>query len=285
MKIVVQYVPKESKNFKGHTAAQVMVKPGDVKPGELPRPHDHTDDKEITALLSRFNVLHLIKGHFVRPTITKNLKRTFWLIVWLRSVGFPLMNNEDSEKSRDAVLPVATLIATATYQAILAPPGGYWQGSSSSPPAHSEGQLIMQDMKLFSFSATNAVAFCIALASIVLNVVQLKQAVLLTVATYVLLFNYMYTIVLSMLLGTGWKWGDMSTWKFTPALLLPSILLAIALAYACIGFYVALNNKCASVMDSCKRKNVPVMDGYYDDKDDGKEEEEEEEKLKCRSIP
>ncbi|KAF8034505.1 hypothetical protein BT93_C0734 [Corymbia citriodora subsp. variegata] len=81
------------------------------------------------------------------------------------------------------ILLVSTLIATATYQAALTPPGGYWVDSSSSPlfkptvvTAHSSstangiphqaGNMILNGWKLYLFTVLNSTAFFTSIGTI-----------------------------------------------------------------------------------------------------------------------
>lgn len=81
------------------------------------------------------------------------------------------------------ILLVSTLIATATYQAALSPPGGYWVDSSSSLSAnstavtahpsgtakgklHQAGNMILNGWKLYLFTVLNSTAFFTSIGTI-----------------------------------------------------------------------------------------------------------------------
>ncbi|XP_039166694.1 uncharacterized protein LOC120292527 [Eucalyptus grandis] len=86
------------------------------------------------------------------------------------------------ESARNIILGVATLIATATYQAALSPPGGYWQDNSSNPTAnstvvtansssivekpHKAGDIILSGSKLHVFTTLNGLVFLVSISTI-----------------------------------------------------------------------------------------------------------------------
>ncbi|KAJ0250295.1 ANK_REP_REGION domain-containing protein [Hirschfeldia incana] len=73
---------------------------------------------------------------------------------------------------RDAILVVAILIATATYQAGLSPPGGFWQDTDSY---HSAGQMIMDSRNALFFMILNGVAFLSSLYVIIVLIIGLPM--------------------------------------------------------------------------------------------------------------
>ncbi|KAK6137394.1 hypothetical protein DH2020_028866 [Rehmannia glutinosa] len=107
-----------------------------------------------------------------QPTYMENLVR-----------GFHFMIADLTNDMRNVVLVVAALIATATYQAVLQPPGGLYQGngdaddtgstsrialaapaSSSSSPKHAAGKMVMTRPVYYNqFMPANTVAFTLSM--------------------------------------------------------------------------------------------------------------------------
>ncbi|XP_056159736.1 ankyrin repeat-containing protein BDA1-like [Syzygium oleosum] len=97
----------------------------------------------------------------------------------------------EDEATRNIILVVATLVATATYQAVLTPPGGYWPDSSSNPLAnssvvtsnssaiiaiekpHQAGNIILSGAYLYMFVYLNSAAFFVSVGSIMVAAVSL----------------------------------------------------------------------------------------------------------------
>ncbi|XP_010039478.1 ankyrin repeat-containing protein BDA1 isoform X1 [Eucalyptus grandis] len=94
------------------------------------------------------------------------------------------------ESARNIVLAVATLIATATYQAALSPPGGYWEDNSPNHPAkstvvtanssaiavekpHEAGNSILTGSKLYWFMVLNSTVFMASLITIWITAIPL----------------------------------------------------------------------------------------------------------------
>ncbi|PKI42778.1 hypothetical protein CRG98_036824 [Punica granatum] len=81
-------------------------------------------------------------------------------------------------KSQELVIVVAILVATATYQGILSPPGGFWQDSTDTGPAtsvasdstlapHLAGQMVMNDKLLYTYIGLNSYAFSTSVCLII----------------------------------------------------------------------------------------------------------------------
>lgn len=86
---------------------------------------------------------------------------------------------------RNVILVVSILIATATYQASLNPPGGYWQDdkqknitttsndSSQVQNSHRPGEMILQGSDLIIFFISNSLAFSLSILTILIVIIGL----------------------------------------------------------------------------------------------------------------
>lgn len=113
------------------------------------------------------------------------------------------------ETARDIILLVSTLIATATYQAALSPPGGYWQ--DSSPPSnssaanpngtdtenpHQAGDIIMKGWSLYFFSIVNSMAFFTSIGAIWASAIPLlPRTNMVCIAMVILGTAFSYSLV------------------------------------------------------------------------------------------
>lgn len=119
-----------------------------------------------------------------------------------------LGNGSNTNSPRDMILVVAGLVVAATYQAVLSPPGGYWQdnyfpstntstataGSEGGP--HSAGEMIMSGTPLYLFLGYNTVAFLTSACTILVILLGLPSTLMLRLSVYFLLMNY-YTSLIS----------------------------------------------------------------------------------------
>lgn len=114
---------------------------------------------------------------------------------------------ESSTETQNALMVVATLIATVTYQAILSPPSGFWSAESRRSQTINSvqkrdvlpGEAVMTgDPEVFAvFTVFNAVGFFASIAMISLLTsgfplrAGLRLAILSMTATYVIAVIYM----------------------------------------------------------------------------------------------
>lgn len=123
-----------------------------------------------------------IKKNLVRAEArVKMIKKVRWLMVsmreWLiRKTG---MRGKMSDEIRRVYMIVATLVATATYNAAVSPPGGVHQiqtAGTNNTAIHVasntskvyEGKSVMSSSDFMLFSITNSSAFIVSLISIIL---------------------------------------------------------------------------------------------------------------------
>ncbi|KAJ0104628.1 hypothetical protein Patl1_19406 [Pistacia atlantica] len=144
---------------------------------------------------------------------------------------------------RNVALVVAVLIVTATYQAALSPPGGYWQddshGQCGHPPAnntvisnttttnnidqHCAGQMILGSPFHAFFFLFNSVAFSISVCNIIILISGLPFSRSIALSTTLIVFAY-----LSAMLATSPPDGYVE-WIFFTCLMLASTLVAYSI--------------------------------------------------------
>ncbi|KAL4387573.1 hypothetical protein GQ457_09G029930 [Hibiscus cannabinus] len=76
-----------------------------------------------------------------------------------------------STESRDALLVVAALVATASFQAVLSPTGGLWQADSSENdvlPFGKAWKVVMKQWLYIIFLILNATSFWVTIVAIYL---------------------------------------------------------------------------------------------------------------------
>ncbi|XP_039167167.1 ankyrin repeat-containing protein BDA1 [Eucalyptus grandis] len=118
------------------------------------------------------------------------------------------------ESARNVILVVSTLMATATYQAALSPPGGYWQDSSSNSPTystvvtansteiangkpHQAGKMILSGSRLYVFTLLNSLTFLISSCIIIVTAVPLLPDTATTcLSMFILAANYFLSLAM-----------------------------------------------------------------------------------------
>lgn len=135
-----------ARNLEGHTALDIFE-----------RQPEEQQNIEISNLLKKASAL---RASDVRP---------------VSSDGLPYVTRKLPRGTRDINLMVAILVVTATYQAGLTPPGGFWQDNyqpskltntstptAGSEPPHKAGKVIL-DSKIYIVSQLfNTAAFVTA---------------------------------------------------------------------------------------------------------------------------
>lgn len=119
-----------------------------------------------------------------------------------------LGNGSNTKSPRDMILVVAGLVAAATYQAVLSPPGGYWQDNYSPNTTtatatatstatagregkpHSAGKMIMSGLCLYLFLGYNTAAFLTSACTILDISLGLPCTLMLRLSMSFLLMNY-----------------------------------------------------------------------------------------------
>ncbi|KAL3499732.1 hypothetical protein ACH5RR_038825 [Cinchona calisaya] len=120
VKVLINKVKRNEKNLRGLTAYDIAVQTSSE------------ENKEIRSLLHRVGA-RKAESLPQFDTLSKFLSSKEGIIErFLRA--FIYIEKELTLEMRNVLLVVAILIATATYQGVLSPPGGVWQGEGTISP-------------------------------------------------------------------------------------------------------------------------------------------------------
>uniref|UniRef100_A0A7N2LXG0 PGG domain-containing protein n=1 Tax=Quercus lobata TaxID=97700 RepID=A0A7N2LXG0_QUELO len=126
-----------AKNVKDHTAGDILVKRQEV---EL-----LSSSREISEMLQRAEVNKCAR--YLRSIVLSLEERRLHQVdKWAKI----------SDDRRNVVLVVATLLMTVTYQGLLSPPGGLWQGDYN-PGSNMPNATIPDHRQLFNETAGTAI--------------------------------------------------------------------------------------------------------------------------------
>lgn len=200
VKLLIGNVNVNAKNFEDLTAMDIF--------------HLHQDslDKKIGNILHRARAKRASEIIITPSTLAEKLGRPLSLVE-MRDVYFGIIG-QSLQKSpndvRNVILVVATLIATATYQASLSAPGGYWQ--EDIPPTnttttsnnvsqvlkpHRAGEMIFKTSDLIIFLVSNGLGFCSSVLTIIIVIVGLPFSHILYLSMSCLLYAYFTAMALT----------------------------------------------------------------------------------------
>ncbi|KAL4346863.1 hypothetical protein GQ457_17G020510 [Hibiscus cannabinus] len=200
VKLLIKNVKVNVKNFNDLTAMDIFHLQGSLQNTEIGTILHKAKAKKASDLTSNMTL-----GDYFSKELS---------LIDKRDKYFGNSSQKNSNDVRTVILVVAILIATASYQAGLSPPGGYWQddyippsanngtdntNSSSSlgqgQRAHRAGQMIMSPSDLFYFLIVNGLAFHLSVWTILIITIGLPFSGILSTSTSLLLFAYYASVV------------------------------------------------------------------------------------------
>ncbi|KAF8083863.1 hypothetical protein N665_0748s0008 [Sinapis alba] len=169
MKLLRGSVKAKAKNLDGKTAMDIL------------QTHRSPLSPEATSSL-----FHSAKERLVSSTTTTLAKylstKPSFIEKWSSVFGLTNLSKTkhtslNSNDNRSVILVVAILIVTATYQANLSPPGGFWQEDSKhcDRDDHLAGQMTMSFYEAIFFYVPNGIAFFLSLYVIMILTVGLPM--------------------------------------------------------------------------------------------------------------
>ncbi|KAF8020130.1 hypothetical protein BT93_G0740 [Corymbia citriodora subsp. variegata] len=197
IKLLIGYPHVFAKNFQDQTALEIFqANPSGGEDVAKMLQREERRKRSLTPTLS------LPQFFSEEPTVLETLARLLRI---------------ENEDFRNVILVVSTLIATATYQAALSPPGGFWQDSSSNPQAnstvatansssiangkpHQAGTIILNRPGMYLFTIFNATAFLASIGAIWATITPLLLVVPHTIMVHVALALLSLTYFFSLLM-------------------------------------------------------------------------------------
>ncbi|KAL5763494.1 hypothetical protein ACOSP7_019758 [Xanthoceras sorbifolium] len=201
VELLIGTVNVNAKNFSGLTAMDIFHLMGDSRSDEVGKILHRAKAKPA----SEISVCSTSLAQFFIRDLTLTEKRDKYLGV------FGQTQKKSADSIRNIVLVVAVLIATATYQAGLNPPGGYWQDDFNPQPLstindtspmtsvdqwrqgqvpHRAGKMIMAPHYLFWFFTLNSAAFLASVWMILVLIAGLPYCNKLSSSIGFLLYAY-----------------------------------------------------------------------------------------------
>ncbi|XVF51857.1 hypothetical protein PTKIN_Ptkin04bG0217600 [Pterospermum kingtungense] len=193
LKLLIKKVNVNVKNLNGLTAMDILDLQGTMQNIEIGKILRRGKAKNASELPSTVTL-----GDYFSRKLS---------LIEKRDKYFGINSQKDPSDLRGVVIVVAILIATATYQAGLTPPGGYWQDDYNPPPAnnstnntdtgygqekkpHKAGQIIMGPQYLFYFFTLNICAFYLSVWTILVIIIDLPYSPILCTCINFLLLSY-----------------------------------------------------------------------------------------------
>ncbi|XP_039046843.1 ankyrin repeat-containing protein BDA1-like [Hibiscus syriacus] len=194
VKLLVKNVNVNVKNIDGLTAMDIFHLQGSLQNPEIGKILHKAKAKKASDLTSNMTL-----GDYFSKELT---------LIDKRDKYFGIITGNKHNDIRSVPLVVAVLIATASYQAGLSPPSGYWQddyippannatnntnsttGLGQGQRAHRAGEMIMSPSNLFYFFTLNSLAFHLSVWTILVIIIGLPFSGALYTSTSLLLYAY-----------------------------------------------------------------------------------------------